>query len=132
MDKDLNKIIEDSKKDFAKDTFKTILKNWGINFSKLPPKERLDTLTGILQLANIRLAQDPAGGLAIKIMEQRRRDNDTQERIRFAQAYNLATEIVSAWLPIYGGELNEERIQNEVEKWQKYFYQKLNNNEGEN
>jgi len=74
MDKDLNKIIEDSKKDFHKQTFAIILKEWGSGFAKLPNKEKLDTLKEILKLAGISLADSPAGGLAIKIAETRRRD----------------------------------------------------------
>jgi len=134
MDKDLNKIIEDSKKDFAKDTFKTILKNWGINFSKMPEKEKTETLSGILELAGIHLAKDPAGGLAIKIIEQRRRDTDTQERIRYAQSWNLAVQLISGLVTELDFEEKRSKgiVESYIEFWQEYFYQKLNNNEGEN
>ena len=131
MGKDLNKIIEDSKKDFHKQTFVTILKEWGSGFAKLPNNEKLDTLKEILKLAGISLADSPAGGLAIKIAEGRRRDTDTQERIKYAQSWNLAVQFITGW------NINDDFGSDEIrkafiEEWQKYFYQKLNNNEGKN
>ncbi|MEK6809792.1 MAG: hypothetical protein AABY40_03895 [Nanoarchaeota archaeon] len=134
MTKDLNKIIEDNKKTFAIDTFKQILKGWGVNFSNLSLKEKTETLTGILQLADIHLAKDPAGGLAIKIMEQRRRDTDTQERIRFAQSFNLAVQLVSnlGVKKLDDSVKDNDVLKEVIEYWQEYFYQKLSENqEGE-
>jgi len=131
MGKDLNKIIEDSKKDFHKQTFATILKEWGSGFAKLPNKEKLDTLKEILKLAGISLADSPAGGLAIKIAEGRRRDTDRQERIKYAQSWNLAVHFITGW-NIKDDFGSDEIRKAFIEEWQKYFYQKLNNNEGEN
>ena len=126
----LDKIVEENKKDFAKDTLKTILKNWGINFANMPEKERLETLSDILQLANIHLAKDPAGGLAIKIMEQRRRDTDTQERIKYAQSFNLAVQLVSNFEGLK--EMKDTDIEQFIEFWQEYFYGKLGDQNGNN
>lgn len=119
----LDKVIEDNKDTFAIDTFKQIMKNWGINFAKIPEKEKMKTLTDILGMAGIQLSSTPQGGLALKILEGRRRDNDVQERIRFSQAYNLAVEIVSARSAQKTAD--GDILKNDIETWQKYFHKKL-------
>ena len=47
---------------------------------------------------------------------------DTEFRISFAQSYNLAVALVAGYVSAV---VNPEGTKNEIEKWQKYFYQKL-------
>jgi len=125
--KTLDDIIESEKKSFHKDTFVAILKNWGTGFAKLPQNEKLDALKEILKLAGIELGGSPAEGLAIKIAEGRRRDNDTQERIKYAQSFNLAVALVGALAQkdTFNAEKSVDKYKIEIDFWQEYFYGKL-------
>ncbi len=127
--KTLDQIVEDEKKNFARDTFKTILKNWGVNFTQMSLADKTKTLSEILELAGIKLAKDPAGGLAIKIIEQRRRDTDTQERIRYAQSWNLAVALMSGCVSVAD---ESNALKSNIEFWEEYFYKKLGENGDEN
>ena len=132
--KTLDDIIESEKKSFHKDTFVAILKNWGAGFAKLPQNEKLDALKEILKLAGISLADSPAGGLAIKIAETRRRDNDTQERIRQAQALNLAVEMLpeKEKEKLYNNPNLNPKIMDYIKNLQSDFYNKLGDQNGNN
>lgn len=132
--KTLDDIIESEKKSFHKDTFVAILKNWGTGFAKLPQNEKLDALKEILKLAGIELGGSPAEGLAIKIAEGRRRDNDTQERIRQAQALNLAVEMLpeKEKEKLYNNPNLNPKIMDYIKNLQSDFYNKLGDQNGNN
>ncbi len=124
MKKNLDTIIEDEKKNFHKQTFATILKEWGAGFAKLSQTDKFNAMKEILKLAGIELGGTPQEGLAIKIAEGRRRDTDTQERIKYAQSWNLAATMVAATMS-KSISLDYREPEELLEKWQPYFLSKL-------
>ena len=99
----------------AREEFKEAVEN------NLPSANNADVADFNKFLYPERPANTPAEGLEKKMKYWKDKDTSVQERIMYAQSWNLATELVS--------NLFEKKDDNSVigalEIWQKYFYKKL-------
>jgi len=79
-------------------------------------------------------ATTPAEGLEKKMKYWKNKDEATQERIKYAQSWNLATQLVSGFVTELDFVENKSKgvVESYIEFWQKYFYLKLGENGDKN
>ena len=99
----------------------------------LPKADNPDTRDFMSHLGVEKL-DTPEAGLKAKLNYWKNKDNSVQERIVYAQSWNLAVSFVGslAQKDSFRADQSVDKYELEFEFWQKYFYQQLKNQNGNN